>query len=122
MKVLKRRRKKEKSMVVCVGGINSLLDVFTASDGLVDELSHLSRRVGDLDAGLLERLDLGIGTARLARDDGAGVAHTTTWWRRQACDERHDGLLARARVVRSQVLGCLLLGRASDLTDQDYSF
>lgn len=89
-----KKKKKEKSIVVCVGGINSLLDVFTASDGLVDELSHLSRRVGDLDAGLLERLDLGIGTARLARDDGAGMAHTTTWWCRQARDERHDGLLA----------------------------
>jgi hypothetical protein len=103
--------------IVCVS-INPLASII-ASDTLVHEVAHLSWRVGDLDAGISERLDLGISTARLARDDGSGMAHTTARWRCHARNERNHWLRLRSRVSLLQELGGLLLGRTSDLTDQD---
>ena len=93
-----------------------------ARDRLVDQVAHLRRRVGDLDTGVLERLDLGIGAARLARDDGARVAHASARRRRHARYERDDRLGLGALVVLLQVLGRLLLSRAADLSNQHNTF
>src|SRR5690606_18353534 len=67
------------------------------------------------DARSLERLDLVLGFALAAGDDGAGVAHATSRGRGAPGDEARHGLLD---VLADELCG-LFFGRAADLTDHD---
>src|SRR3954447_9585580 len=75
------------------------------------DLGHLGRRAAAAHAARLERLLLGRGGARGARDDRAGVAHRLAGRGREAGDVGDDGF----EDVLGDVLGGLLLGRAADL-------
>jgi hypothetical protein len=71
--------------------------------------------LGDRDAGGAERVELGLGGALAARDDGAGVAHPLARGGGDAGDEADDGLLD----VGLDEGGAVFLGRAADLADHD---
>src|SRR5690606_20489490 len=76
---------------------------------------------GGLDRGharLLQRGELALGRARAARGDRAGMAHALALGGRGAGDEADH----RLGHVLGDVLGCLLLGAAADLADQDDAF
>lgn len=87
--------------------------------GLAHGASQTGGRALDDDAGGLEGLDLGVGAALAAGNDGAGVAHAAARGRADAGDEADDGLAAVDGVVLAQEVGGVLLGRAADLADHD---
>src|SRR3954452_18241718 len=80
-------------------------------DDLTHQTSGLARRPADLDAGGLEGLLLGLGCARRARDDGAGVAHRLALRRGEPGDVADDRL---RHVLGDEGRGALL-GVPADL-------
>lgn len=70
----------------------------------LDHDAHLRRRFGDVDAGVAQGGDLSLGAAFSTGDDGAGVSHPPSRWRRQSGDEGNDRLRGVARIVFFEVL------------------
>lgn len=54
----------------------------------IDACSHLSGRHRHFHAGICECLNLLRGATFAASDNGAGVTHPSSWWRRHSSDER----------------------------------
>mmetsp|Transcript_70042 Transcript_70042/g.200741 ORF Transcript_70042/g.200741 Transcript_70042/m.200741 type:complete len:230 (-) Transcript_70042:437-1126(-) len=88
--------------------------------GLQHRGTQLRGALRDVDAGRLQRLDLVLGTALAACDDGARVAHASAWRRGDAGDEGDHRLVGL--VVGLQPLGSVLLGASANLTDHDDTF
>lgn len=86
---------------------------------LVQLLAHLRGAACHDDARPLQRVDLVLGTALAARNDGTSVAHATTRGRSETGDERDHRLGLDALVVLQQVFGGLLLSNSADLADHD---
>mmetsp|Transcript_70038 Transcript_70038/g.200722 ORF Transcript_70038/g.200722 Transcript_70038/m.200722 type:complete len:230 (-) Transcript_70038:437-1126(-) len=88
--------------------------------GLQHRGTQLRGALRDVDAGRLQRLDLVLGTALAACDDGARVAHASAWRRGDAGDEGDHRLVGL--VVGLQPLGRILLGASANLTYHDDAF
>lgn len=81
--------------------------------------AHLSWRSGDPHSRRLERINLLLCASLSARNDGTGVAHSTTRWSRQTGDEGHNWLSTRTRVVLLQVLSRKLFRVTANLTNEN---
>jgi hypothetical protein len=68
-------------------GQKSGLDELESFHFLEEFATHLRGASSDNDAGLLESVDLVLGAALSAGDDGTSVAHATAGWSRQTSDE-----------------------------------
>src|SRR5208283_4558595 len=84
-----------------------------APDRFADERWDLVGKPGHASPGRLQRGDLGLGRALSAGDDRARVPHPLPGGSAPPCDVRDDGL----REVVADVLGRVLLGRSTDLSD-----
>lgn len=80
-------------------------------------LAQGGRAALDNDTGILQSGDLGVGTSLTTADDGTSVAHTAARGSRNTGDEGNGGLVVD--VVGLEVLGGVLLGGTTDLTDHD---
>mmetsp|Transcript_102974 Transcript_102974/g.330312 ORF Transcript_102974/g.330312 Transcript_102974/m.330312 type:complete len:225 (+) Transcript_102974:67-741(+) len=82
--------------------------------------AQLCGALRDMHTSRLQRLDLVLGTALAACDDGARVAHASAWRRGDAGDEGDHRLVGL--VVGLQPLCSVLLGAAANLTNHDDAF
>src|SRR6056297_1327905 len=82
-------------------------------------LAEAGGAVGHHDPGRAHRLDLVVGAALAARDDGAGVAHAAARRRGAPGDEAGNRLLAALLGLVLEELRGVLFRRAADLADHD---
>lgn len=95
------------------------LQKISADELLVESLSEAGGGALDDDAGVLESLDLGVGTTLAAGDDGTGVAHSSAGGSGDTGDEADDGLAATNGIGRLEELGGVLLSGTTNLTNHD---
>ena len=88
--------------------------------GSAHQHSQLGRALGDNNTGVLQGLDLVLGTTLASGNNGSSVTHASAGRGRKSSNERDNrlGLLA-GQVELLQELGGLLLGAASDLSNED---
>ena len=95
------------------------LQEITANELVVESLAQASGGALDDDASTLESLDLGVGTALSARDNGTGVAHATARGSGDTGNEADNGLAVANSVGLLEELGCVLFSRSTNLTNHD---
>src|SRR6185436_17345291 len=88
----------------------------TSLQDFLDQLAHLGGVSRDTDAASFHHLELLLGRALAARDNGTRVAHPLARRRRDAGDESDNGL---AHVFLDPKRGVLLVGSA-DLADHHH--
>lgn len=95
------------------------LQQIAADKLLAKSLAQASRRALYDDSSTLQSRNLGVGTTLATRDNSTGVAHTTSWRRRDTSNEAHHRLTSIDNVVLAQEVGGILLSRATNLTNHD---
>jgi hypothetical protein len=102
---------------------NSACSVFPSEAGLRSTITPAASRAAILEsAPPLPPLTMAPGTVSTwkGRDvctELTGVAHSSSGWRRDTCDETYNWLLSS--IILFQEVGCIFLSRASNLADHD---
>ena len=96
---------------------NPGLDLSSSLESLQHQVSDLRRALGNVSSRLGQRLDLVARRSLSTADDRTGVSHSSSGRSGSASDESDNRLVVL--VVLLDVLGGVLLHRASDLADQD---
>ncbi|KAI6776289.1 hypothetical protein HG530_000234 [Fusarium avenaceum] len=90
-----------------------------ADELVVESLAQTSGGALDNNTGILEGLDLGVGTTLTTGNNSTGVTHSSTGRSRDTSDEADNGLAAVDGVGVLEELGGVLLSGTTNLTDHD---